>query len=244
MLNRVAFVTGASRGIGRAIALKLCRAGFEIVVASPELENNEAVAAEIRACNAEAVTLNLDVTSSDSVKEGFAKILKDKTRIDVLVNNAGITRDYVAVRMKQADWDLVMKVNLEGAFLCSQQALPSMMRNRWGRIINISSVVGQAGSVGQVNYAASKAGLIGFTKALAQEMGSRGITVNAIAPGYIATDMTKDLPDELKQKMLASIPLGRMGTPDDVASAVKFLASDDASYITGHVLAINGGMYM
>ena len=244
MFNRVAFVTGASRGIGRAIALQLCRAGFEIVVASPELENNEAVACEIRACNAEAVTLNLDVTSPESVKEGFAKILKDKTRIDVLVNNAGIARDGLAVRMKPADWELVLKVNLEGAFLCSQQALPGMMRNRWGRIVNISSVVGQAGSVGQANYAASKAGLIGLTKALAQEMGSRGITVNAVAPGYIETDMTKVLPEAVKQKYLASIPLGRAGTMEDVAAAVKFLVSDDASYITGHVLAVNGGMYM
>jgi 3-oxoacyl-[acyl-carrier protein] reductase len=244
MSNRVAFVTGGSRGIGRAIALTLSRAGFEIVIASPEIENNELVAAEIRASTGEAITLDLDVTSSDSVKEGFSKILKDKGCIDVLVNNAGIARDGLAVRMKRADWDLVLKINLEGAFLCSQQVLPSMMRNRWGRIINIASVVGQAGSPGQVNYAASKAGLIGFTKALAQEMGSRGITVNAIAPGYIATDMTKNLPEELKQKMLASIPLARMGTPDDVAAAVKFLASEDASYITGHVLAVNGGMYM
>ena len=244
MLNRVAFVTGGSRGIGRAIALKLCRAGFEIVVASPEVDNNEAVACEIRACNAEAMTLNLDVTSPESVKEGFAKVLKDKTRIDVLVNNAGIARDGLAVRMKPSDWQLVLKVNLEGAFLCSQQALPSMMRSRWGRIVNISSVVGQAGSAGQANYAASKAGLIGLTKALAQEMGSRGITVNAIAPGYIDTDMTKSLPEELKQKMLATVPLARMGTPEDIAGAVKFLVSDEASYITGHVLAVNGGMYM
>jgi len=244
MFNRVAFVTGASRGIGRAISLTLCRAGFDIVVASPEIENNELVATEIRACSGEAVTLNLDVTSPESVKEGFAKILKDKTRIDVLVNNAGIARDALAVRMKPSDWELVLKVNLQGAFLCSQQALPAMMRNRWGRIVNISSVVGQAGSVGQVNYAASKAGLIGLTKALAQEMGSRGITVNAIAPGFIATDMTKDLPEERKQKMLAAVPLGRMGTPEDIAGAVKFLTSDDAAYVTGQVLAVNGGMYM
>ena len=244
MFNRVAFVTGASRGIGRSIALTLCRAGFDTVVASPEIENNETVAEEIRACSGEAMTLNLDVSSAESVKEGFAKVLTDKTRIDVLVNNAGITRDGLAVRMKPADWELVLKINLQGAFVCVQQVLPSMMRNRWGRIINIASVVGQAGAPGQANYAASKAGLIGLTKALAQEMASRNITVNAVAPGYIATDMTKVLPDEVKQKILASVPLGRMGTPEDIAAAVKFLASEDASYITGQVLAVNGGMYM
>ncbi|MBZ5729396.1 MAG: 3-oxoacyl-[acyl-carrier-protein] reductase [Acidobacteriia bacterium] len=244
MFNRVAFVTGSSRGIGRATALALCRAGFDIVVASPEIEKNEEVATEIRACSGDAMTLNLDLASPDSVKEGFARTLKDKGRIDVLVNNAGVTRDGLAVRMKQADWDFVLEINLDGAFRAIQQVLPGMMRNRWGRIINISSVVGQAGSAGQANYAASKAGLIGLTKALAQELGSRGITVNAVAPGYIATDMTKDLPEELKQKMLASIPLARMGKPEDIAAAVKFLASEDASYITGLVLAVNGGMYM
>jgi 3-oxoacyl-[acyl-carrier protein] reductase len=244
MFNRVAFITGASRGIGRATALSLCRAGFDIVVASPEIERNEEVAAEIRACSGEAMTVNLDVTSLDSVKEAFAKALKDKSRIDVLVNNAGIARDGLAVRMKQADWDLVLRLNLDGAFLCIQQVLPSMMKNRWGRIINISSVVGQAGSAGQANYAASKAGLIGLTKALAQEMASRSITVNAVAPGYIATDMTNVLPEDVKQKILSSVPLGRMGRPEDIAAAVKFLASEDAAYITGHVLAVNGGMYM
>jgi 3-oxoacyl-[acyl-carrier protein] reductase len=241
--HRVAFITGASRGIGRAIALTLCRENF-IVVASPEIENNESVAAEIRALGGEAVTLNLDVTSPESIKEGFGKILAEKGRVDILVNNAGIARDGLAVRMKPADWDLVLKINLQGAFLVAQQAMPGMMRNRWGRIVNMASVVGQAGSAGQANYAASKAGLIGLTKALAQELGSRGITVNAVAPGYIDTDMTRGLPEELKKKMLAGVPLGRMGQPEDVANAVKFLASDEASYITGHVLAVNGGMYM
>lgn len=244
MFNRVAFVTGASRGIGRAIALKLCRAGFEIVVASPEVENNEEVVAEIKACSGDAIPLNFDLTSLESIKQGFARALEIKSRIDVLVNNAGITRDTLAMRMKPADWDLVMQINLTGAFYCCQQAIPTMVKNRWGRIINISSVVGRAGGPGQANYAASKAGLIGLTKALAQELASRSITVNAIAPGYIETDMTAKLPQEVKDAYLKRIPLGRGGTPDDIASAVKFLAGEEASYITGQVLDVNGGMYM
>ncbi len=244
MSGRVAFVTGGSRGIGRETALTLARTGLFIVIASPEVENNEKVAEEIRTAGGEAMTLDLDISSPESVKEGFAKVAAAKGHVDILVNNAGITRDGLAMRMKQADWDLVLKINLHGAFFAAQAALPGMMKARWGRIVNISSVVGQAGSPGQANYAASKAGLIGMTKALAQEVGSRGITVNAIAPGYIATDMTAGLPEELKQKMLASIPLARMGAPADIANAVKFLVSEDASYITGHVLAVNGGMYM
>src|SRR5215471_16786545 len=244
MFNRVAFVTGASRGIGRSIALTLCRANFDIVVASPEIERNEQVAEEIRSCSGEAMTVNLDVTNPESVKEAFTKALRDKTRIDVLVNNAGVTRDGLSMRMKPADWDLVLNINLNGAFRCIQQVLPGMMRNRWGRIVNISSVVGQAGAAGQTNYAASKAGLIGLTKSLAQEMGSRGVTVNAVAPGFIETDMTGVLTDEQKSAILAQVPLGRAGTVDDVAHAVKFLAGDDSAYITGHVLAVNGGMYM
>ena len=239
MSKRVALVTGASRGIGRAVALSLCQAGFDVVAASTTIESNPEFAA-----GSGFLPVNLDVRSPESIKETFGRVLKEKSRIDVLVNNAGITRDGLAVRMKPSDWDAVLRTNLDGAFLCIQQVLPGMMRNRWGRIINISSVVGQAGSAGQVNYSASKAALIGMSKSLAQELGSRNITVNVVAPGYIATDMTKDLPDERKQKILAAIPLERIGTPEDIAAAVKFLAGDEAAYITGQVLAVNGGMYM
>jgi 3-oxoacyl-[acyl-carrier protein] reductase len=244
MINRVAFVTGASRGIGRAIALVLCRAGFDVVVASPELEKNEEVADAIRAANGKAMTVDLNVTSLDSIKEAFAKAYKEMGRVDVLVNNAGITRDGFAMRMKPEDWNLVLQVNLTGAFHCIQQVLHPMMRERWGRIVNIASVVGEMGNASQANYVASKAGLIGLTKAIAREMGSRGITVNAVAPGFIDTDMTSGLPAEIREKMLAAIPLGRLGKVDDVAAAVKFLASEDAAYINGHVLDVNGGMYM
>jgi 3-oxoacyl-[acyl-carrier protein] reductase len=244
MFNRVAFVTGASRGIGRATALLLCRSGYDIVVASPEMEKNEEVAEAIRACSGKAFAVNLKLTSLDSIKEAFARAFKEMGRIDVLVNNAGITRDGFAMRMKPDDWNLVLQVNLTGAFHCIQQVLHPMMRERWGRIINISSVVGEMGNSSQSNYVASKAGMIGLTKAIAREMGSRGITVNAVAPGFIETDMTNGLPAEIREKMLAAIPLAHLGKADDVAAAVKFLASEDAAYITGHVLDVNGGMYM
>jgi 3-oxoacyl-[acyl-carrier protein] reductase len=244
MVNRVALITGASRGIGRATALALAQAGYDVVAAARAMQDAGAVLDELRAANPTASAVNLDIASPESIKEAISRVVKEKGRVDILVNNAGITRDGLAVRMKAADWDAVLRTNLDGSFLCIQQVLSGMMRNRWGRIINITSVVGQAGSPGQVNYAASKAGLIGLTKSLAQEVASRSITVNAVAPGYVSTDMTKDLPEELKQTILGRIPLARMGTPEDVAAAVKFLASDEASYITGHVLAVNGGMYM
>ena len=244
MSNRVAFITGASRGIGRATALRLCRSGFQIVVASPELENNELVAAEVRAAGGTAITLDFNLTSLDSIKQGVAAALKEFGKIDVLVNNAGITRDGLAVRMKPEDWQLVLQINLTGAFQTTQQVLPGMMRERWGRIVNVASVVGQMGNAGQANYVSSKAGIIGLTKCLAQEVASRNITVNAVAPGFIETDMTAKLSQEVRDRMMATVPLKRFGQPEDVANAVNFLASDDAAYITGHVVNINGGMYM
>ncbi|MCC7173619.1 MAG: 3-oxoacyl-[acyl-carrier-protein] reductase [Bryobacterales bacterium] len=244
MPNRVAFVTGASRGIGRAIALRLCGSGHDIVVASPELENNESVAGEIRASGGRAITLDFNLTSLDSIKQGVAAALKEFGRIDVLVNNAGITKDGLAVRMKPEDWQIVLQINLSGAFFTAQQVLPGMMRERWGRIINIASVVGQMGNPGQANYVSSKAGIIGLTKSLAQEVASRNITVNAVAPGFIETDMTARLPPEVRDRMMAAVALRRFGRPEDVAGAVNFLAGDDAAYITGHVMNVNGGMYM
>jgi 3-oxoacyl-[acyl-carrier protein] reductase len=244
MLNRVAFVTGASRGIGREIALTLCRAGFDIVAASPEIEKNEEMAEKLRACGGRSLAVNLNLMSYDSIREAFAKALQHFGRIDVLVNNAGVTRDGLAVRMKREDWDRVLQINLNGAFFAIQQVLPGMMKQRYGRIVNITSIVGETGNAGQANYVASKAGLIGLTKALAQEMAPREITVNAVAPGFIDTDMTAVLTDELKEKVLAHVPLRRLGRPEDIAAAVRFLVSDEAGYITGHVLDVNGGMYM
>jgi 3-oxoacyl-[acyl-carrier protein] reductase len=243
MSIRTAFVTGASRGIGRAIALTLAKAGTRIVVASNERENNEKVAEEVRALGSEATTVYLDLTSPESIKEAAATALKDG-RIDILVNNAGVTKDGLAMRMKKDDWDFVLSINLTGAFLMSQAVMPGMLKERWGRIINTASVVGQMGNAGQANYVSSKAGIIGLTKALARELASRNVTVNAVAPGFIETDMTAKLPQEVKDAMAAQIALKRFGTPEDVAAAVKFLASEEAGYITGNVINVNGGMYM
>ena len=244
MTNRTAFITGASRGIGRACAIALSEAGARVAVAARNVDQLQELAGQLRKQGREAFAAPIDMSSTDSIKEAIVKTAKDFGAISILVNNAGITKDGLAMRMKKEDWDSVIATNLTGAFLAIQQVLPAMMRERWGRIINISSVVGESGNPGQANYVASKAGLIGLTKAIAQEMGSRNITVNAVAPGYVETDMTQGLAQELKDKMLEHIPLKRIGRPEDVAAAVRFLASEDAAYITGHVLDVNGGLYM
>ena len=243
-MNRIALVTGASRGIGRACALELAKAGVKVAFAARQMDKLEEVAAEIRAAGGEAFVVALDLSSQESIKEAISKVSKEFGRIDILVNNAGVTKDGLALRMKPDDWNMVLHTNLSGAFFCIQQVISPMMRERWGRVVNISSVVGQAGNAGQANYVASKAGLIGLTKSLAQELGSRNITVNAVAPGFIETDMTHGLKDEHKAKITASIPLGRIGNPQEVAAAVRFLCSEEASYITGNVIDVNGGMYM
>jgi 3-oxoacyl-[acyl-carrier protein] reductase len=239
---KTALVTGASRGIGRACAKLLASSGYRVVLASRNLDKLQELAREIGGGQAEAIAI--DMESQSSIASAMASAAKDFGRIDILINNAGITKDGLAVRMKPADWERVLATNLSGAFYAIQQVLPAMMRERWGRIVNISSVVGEMGNAGQANYVASKAGLIGLTKSLAHEVGSRNITVNAIAPGFIETDMTQVLSQELRDKMIANTPLRRIGTPDDVAHAVKFLVSDEASFITGHVLDVNGGIYM
>jgi 3-oxoacyl-[acyl-carrier protein] reductase len=244
MTNRIAFVTGASRGIGRACALALADAGARVIVAARSVDKLEEVAGEIRSRERESFVVAMDLSSPDSIKEAFAKASKEFGKIDILVNNAGVTKDGLALRMKREDWESVLNTNLSGAFYCIQQVLHGMMRERWGRIVNITSVVGEMGNPGQANYVASKSGLIGLTKALAHEMASRNITVNAVAPGFVDTDMTAVLSQELKDTLLTHIPLKRFGKPEDVAAAVRFLASDDASYITGHILDVNGGMYM
>ena len=242
LTSRVALVTGASRGIGRATALALARQGA-VVIAAARGENARPVADEIAAAGGTAHPLTLDVTDGASVEAGLAGVLEQHGRLDILVSNAGITRDQLLLRMKREDWDAVLATNLTATFTICQAVLRPMIKQRAGRIIAISSVVGQMGNAGQANYAASKAGLIGFCKSMAREVASRGITVNVVAPGLIETDMTKALTGTSREDWAEKIPLGRLGRPEDVAHAVCFLASDEASYITGHVLAVNGGMY-
>jgi 3-oxoacyl-[acyl-carrier protein] reductase len=242
--GRVALVTGASQGIGRACALALAEAGAAVALAARNQQKLAETAGQIRAAGGQAETFQLDVANEDDIKSAVKAVIASLGKVDILVNNAGITRDQLALRMKRADWDDVLATNLTGAYLCAQQALGSMLRQRWGRIINITSIFGQIGQAGQANYAASKAGLIGLTMALAREVASRHITVNAVSPGYVETAMTEVLTPEQKENVLKTIPLGRAGTPQDVASAVRFLASDEAAYITGHVLRVNGGLLM
>lgn len=240
--GRVALVTGASRGIGRAIALQLAAEGATVAAAARGT-NAQAVVDEIVAAGGSAEAVALDVTDAEAVTAAVTAVVTAHGRLDILVSNAGITRDQLLLRMKRADWDEVLHTNLTAAFTLCQAALKPMVKQRGGRIIAISSVVGQMGNAGQANYAASKAGLIGFCKSLAREVGSRNVTVNAVAPGFVATDMTKALAEGTHEEWTAQIPLGRLGTPADIAAAVCFLASDEASYITGQVLAVNGGMY-
>jgi 3-oxoacyl-[acyl-carrier protein] reductase len=242
--GRIALVTGAAQGIGRAIALELTKAGATLALADINEAKLANVVAEVEALGGKAATFKLDVSNQESIEAGAKAVLDRFGKVEILVNNAGITRDALMMSMKRSDWDLVIAINLTGPFLLTQALIRQMIKNRWGRIVNMASVVGRAGQAGQVNYAASKAGLIGLTKSLAREVASRGITVNAVAPGYIETPMTAVLDEKVSAAMLANIPLARRGTDLDVAQAVAFLASDAASYITGHVMDVNGGMFM
>lgn len=242
--GRVALITGASQGIGRACALKLASRGAAVALAARNQQKLSELAAEIASAGGKAECFAMDVADEEQIKSGIKSAVAQFGKIDILVNNAGITHDQLVMRMKRADWDSVLQTNLTSAYLCIQQVISSMLKQRWGRIINITSVFGQMGQAGQANYAASKAGLIGLTMAIAREVASRNITCNAVAPGFIETAMTAGLSDEFKQDAVKHIPLGRVGSADDVANAVAFLASDDASYITGHVLSVNGGMLM
>ena len=242
--DRVALVTGASQGIGRATAIALAQAGARVAVAARNAGKLAEVVAEIAAAGGEAIAVPMDVADAEQVKAGFRQTTGKFGKLDILVNNAAITRDGLAVRMKAEDWDAVLRTNLTGAHFCAQQAMSVMMRARYGRIINVTSVVAETGNPGQANYVAAKAGLIGLTRALAVEIASRNITVNAVAPGFIVSPMTDPLPQEVKNGLVARVPLGRMGTDAEVAAAIVFLASDEAGYITGAVLDVNGGLRM
>jgi 3-oxoacyl-[acyl-carrier protein] reductase len=245
MEGRVAIITGGARGIGRAIAEKLASRGANLVIADMLIDLAKQTAEEIsQSGNTKAIAAKVDVTDGKSASELVDLTIKEFGKVDILINNAGITRDTLILRMDEADWDAVLNVNLKGVFNCSKAVVRSMMKQRYGRIVNISSVSGQAGQVGQTNYSASKAGVIGFTKALAREVASRQITVNAVAPGFIPTALTNDLSEDLKKMILTATPIGRMGTPEEVAAAVTFLASEEAAYITGQILAVDGGMVM
>jgi 3-oxoacyl-[acyl-carrier protein] reductase len=242
--GRVALVTGASQGIGRACALKLAQSGATVAAAARNQEKLNDLVGQIAASGGKAAAFPVDVADEEEIKTACKAIIGQFGKIDILVNNAGITRDQLVMRMKRADWDAVLNTNLTSAYLCIQQVIGSMLKQRWGRIINITSIFGQIGQAGQANYAASKAGLIGLTMAIAREVASRNITCNAVAPGFIETAMTSGFSDEFKQTALKMIPLGRIGIPEDVAGAVEFLSSEAASYISGHVLNVNGGMLM
>ncbi len=244
LVSQIAVVTGAGRGIGRAIALKFAAEGADVVCISRTVENSEKVAAEIRALGRKAWAHALDVADAAAVSATVEKILADTGRADILVNNAGVTRDGLLMRMSDADWDTVLDTNLKGAFLVTKAFSRAMLKQRSGRIVNISSVIGLIGNAGQCNYAASKAGLIGFTKSVAKEFAPRGVTVNAIAPGFIETDMTAELKPEMREQVLKQIPLGSFGQAEDIAHAALFLASPGARFITGQVLAVDGGMVM
>ncbi len=242
--GRVSIITGASQGIGEAIALSLAEDQATVILVDIQKDKLDEVADKIKARKGSAFSYNADVSQSDQVTELVEHVIKDHQKVDFLVNNAGITRDSLLLRLKEQDWDSVIAVNLKGVFNCSKAVIRNMISNRFGRIVNISSVVGLMGNVGQTNYSASKAGVIGFTKSLAREVAARGITVNAVAPGYIATAMTESLSEEVKSAFVELIPMRRFGTPDEVAQVVKFFLSEKASYITGQVLGINGGMLM
>ena len=242
--NKVALVTGGAQGIGKTISEELVRNGAHVVLGDVNLEGAEATAEAINNSGGSASAVKIDVSNPDEVKQVFDSILKDKKPVDILVNNAGITRDGLMIRMKESDWDLVLDINLKGSFLCGQQAAKQMMKQKSGAIVNIASIVGVMGNFGQANYSASKAGVIGLTKTMAREVASRGIRVNAVAPGFIDTEMTRVLDDSVRQALIEQVPLAKLGLPEDVARCVAFLVSDKSSYITGQVINVNGGMLM